>query len=82
MCNKEITINKESNNLKRPVTAKIAITAFILMGILIAPQLLNVIYPNIKIIQFITEGKWWYMYIGAILCIALILDLKYLKNNK
>jgi len=82
MCNKEIIINKETNNLYRPVTFKIVLVAIVTIVVIIGPQILNVIYPNNEILQTITDGKGWYIYLGCCLIIAAILDFKYFKKPK
>ena len=74
MCNKEMSIEKEVNNLHRPVTLKIVVTAIVIMMALLAPQILNIMYPNHGIIQLIVEGKGWYAYMGFILVLATIFD--------
>ena len=82
MCNKDIKINKETNNLHRPVTFKIALFAIVTLIVLIGPHILNVMHPNNEILQIITDGKGWYIYLGIFLIIAAILDFKYFKKEK
>ena len=74
--------SNESNNLKRPVSVKTVIYAFVIIIVLLGPQFLNVIYPNNEYLTLITDGKGWYMYIGFLLLIFGILDFKHLINKK
>jgi len=74
-------IDKKVNNLHRPVTLKIAVTAIVIIIALITPQILNVIYPNHRIIQAITEGWGWYAYMGLLLILATAYDFMHFKKK-
>jgi len=82
MCNKEITINKETNNLKRPVTVKIVFAAIISIIVVIGPHILNINYPNNELLQSIVNGNGWYIYLGGCLIVAAVLDFMYFKKKK
>lgn len=63
------------------MTLKVVVTALIVVIGLLAPRFLGAIYPNSEYIQFITEGKGWYIYIGLFMLVGGLMEYKILKNK-